>query len=45
MSHTFKEILEFVKDNDAYPREHYVLSVEVKDKGIGIDKNEIENLF
>ena len=45
MSHTFKEILELVKDNDAYSREHYVLEVKVKDKGIGIDKNEIENLF
>ena len=45
MSHTFKEILELVKDNNAYPKEHYVLEVKVKDKGIGIDKNEIENLF
>ena len=45
MSHTFKEILELVKDNEAYPRESYALEVKVKDNGIGIDKNEIENLF
>ena len=45
MSQTFKEIVELVKDNEAYPRENYALEIKVKDKGIGIDKSEAENLF
>ena len=45
MSHTFKEIVELVKDNEAYPRENYALEIKVKDNGIGIDKSEAENLF
>ena len=43
MSHTVKEIVELVKDHE--PREIYVIEVKVKDKGIGIDKDEAEKLF